>query len=99
MALDGDERLDARAGQAPCREEGEITVADIAADQKAAGPQSRSGLIIFVRVEIGEIAVAVTMGDAQRILLDELASWLIQIAHKAGEVRSVLRNVKNCDAL
>jgi hypothetical protein len=41
----------------------------------------------------------VTMGDAQRILLDELASWLIQIAHKAGEVRSVLRNVKNCDAL
>jgi hypothetical protein len=45
MAFNGDEGLDARAGRAPCREEGEITVADIAADQKApcpeiAGPQS-----------------------------------------------------------
>jgi hypothetical protein len=39
MAFDGDEGLDARAGRAPGREEGKITVADIAADQKVAGPQ------------------------------------------------------------
>ena len=38
--FDGDEILDACAGRAPCREVGEITVADIATDQKAAGPQS-----------------------------------------------------------
>ena len=40
MAFDGDEGLDARAGRAPCREEGEIAVTDIAADQQAAGPKS-----------------------------------------------------------
>ena len=39
MASDGGEGLDARAERAPCREEGEITVADIAADQQAARPQ------------------------------------------------------------
>ena len=39
MAFDGGKGLDARAGRAPCREEGEITVADIAADQQAAGPK------------------------------------------------------------
>ena len=39
MAFDGDKGLDARAGRAPCCEEGEITVANIAADQQAAGPK------------------------------------------------------------
>lgn len=34
MAFDGDERLDAGAGRAPCREEGEVAVIDIAADQQ-----------------------------------------------------------------
>ena len=33
MAFDGDEGLDGRAGRALCREEGEIAVTDIAADQ------------------------------------------------------------------
>ena len=40
MAFDGNQGLDACAGRAPCREEGEITVADIAADKKTAGPKS-----------------------------------------------------------
>jgi len=40
LAFDGDERLDAGTGRAPCREEGEIAVTDIAADQKAAGPKA-----------------------------------------------------------
>lgn len=46
-----------RASRAPCREEGEIPVADIAADQQAAGPQPRLGLVIFGGVEIGEFTV------------------------------------------
>lgn len=40
MAFNSDEGLDTRTGRAPCREESEITVADFAADQKAAGPKS-----------------------------------------------------------
>jgi hypothetical protein len=35
--FDGDKRLDSRPSRAPCREIGEITVADIAADEKATG--------------------------------------------------------------
>ena len=40
MALDGNEDLDIRPGRAPCREEGEIAIADVAADQKAPGPKT-----------------------------------------------------------
>ena len=61
MAFDGGEGLDARAERAPCREDGEITVADIAADQEAARPQPRFRLIIFVGVEISEFAVSPVM--------------------------------------
>ena len=39
MTSDGGEGLDARAERAPCREEGEITVVDIAADQQAASSE------------------------------------------------------------
>ena len=39
MAFDSDKGLDAGAGRAPCREEGEIAVADVTADQQATGPQ------------------------------------------------------------
>jgi len=38
MAFDGDEGLDARASRAPCREEGEIAITDIATDQQTTGP-------------------------------------------------------------
>jgi hypothetical protein len=39
MTFDGDEGLNSGAGWAPCREVGEIAVADRAADQQAAGPK------------------------------------------------------------
>jgi hypothetical protein len=38
MAFDGDRGLNTCAGWAPCCEEGEVAVADIAADQQAVGP-------------------------------------------------------------
>lgn len=40
MAFDGDERLYVRAGWAPGREENQVTIADIAADQKPARPEA-----------------------------------------------------------
>lgn len=49
------------AGRAPCREEGEVAVADIAADQQAACPEPRFRLIIFVGFEISEFAVSPVM--------------------------------------
>ena len=39
MAFDGDKGLDGRAGRAPSREEGEVAVTDIVADQKAPCPE------------------------------------------------------------
>jgi len=38
MAFDSNKGLNAGTGRAPCREKGEITVADVAADQQATGP-------------------------------------------------------------
>ena len=57
MAFDGNERLNVSPGRAPCREESEIAVADIAADQETTGPKARFCLIIFVSFEIGELAI------------------------------------------
>ena len=39
MAFDGNDCLNGCAGWAPCREVSEIAIADIATDQKAAGPK------------------------------------------------------------
>ena len=38
MTFDSNKGLDACAGRAPCREKGEIAIADVAADQQATGP-------------------------------------------------------------
>ncbi|OWK25954.1 hypothetical protein AJ87_48915 [Rhizobium yanglingense] len=61
MAFHGNERLEARPGRAPCGEECEIAVADIAPDQEATGPKPRFRLVIFVGIEIGEFAVGPVM--------------------------------------
>jgi len=60
-AFDGNERWDACSGWAPGREECEITVADVATNEKAAGPKPSSHLVIFVCVEIGQFAVGPVM--------------------------------------
>lgn len=61
VAFNGNERLDARPDRAPCGEECEITVADVAPDQQATGPKSRFRLPIFVGSEICEFAVGPVM--------------------------------------
>ncbi|MGZ2488141.1 hypothetical protein ACVITL_006726 [Rhizobium pisi] len=61
MAFNGNERLDVRPGRAPCGEECEITVADIAPDQEATGPKPRFLFVVFVGMEIGEFAVGPVM--------------------------------------
>ena len=60
-AFDGDESLDACSGRAPCREIGEIAVADIAADQQASRPKPRFRLIILISFEIGEFTISPVM--------------------------------------
>lgn len=40
VTFDSDERLDTGAGRAPGREVGEVAVADVAADQEAASPNT-----------------------------------------------------------
>lgn len=61
MTFDGGESLDAGAGLTPCREEGEVTIADIPPDQEAPGPKPRLGIIIFLDIEIGEFAIGPVM--------------------------------------
>lgn len=61
MAFNGNKRLDVRPGRAPCGEECEITVADIASDQEATGPKPRFLFVVFVGIEIGEFAVGPVM--------------------------------------
>ncbi len=61
MAFDGHKRLDVCPGGTPGCEESEIAVADIAADQKTAGPKARFRLIIFIGFEIGEFTVSPVM--------------------------------------
>ena len=56
MSLDRDKRLDGGSRRAPGREEGEIAVTDIAADQQAARPQTWPVQVVFGRVEVGEFA-------------------------------------------
>ena len=59
VAFDQDQLFDARSGRAPNGEERQVASGDIAADPQPAGPeiagpQARSVLIIFVRLEVGE---------------------------------------------
>ncbi len=61
MAFNGNERLDARPGRAPCGEECQIAVADVAPDQEATGPKPRFRLVVFVGIEVGEFAIGPVM--------------------------------------
>lgn len=61
LAFDGHQRLDGCANWTPCGEEGEVAIADVAADQQPASPKARFGLVIFVGVEIGEFAIGPVM--------------------------------------
>jgi hypothetical protein len=61
MTVNGNERLDACSSWAPAREECEITVADIAPNEEAAGPKPRFRVVIFVCVEIGQFAAGPVM--------------------------------------
>ena len=63
VAFDQDQSFDARSGRAPNGEERQVAIGDIAADQQPAGPeiagpQARSVLIIFVRLEVGELELS-----------------------------------------
>lgn len=53
-AAAGLRRLDMLLGaRSPCREEGEIAIGDVAADQKGACPDAGEGVVIVAGVEIG----------------------------------------------
>src|SRR5580692_10423762 len=47
MSLDLDQHLDAGSGRAPGREEGQVSVCDVAADQQAARPQADPRVVVF----------------------------------------------------
>lgn len=87
MAFNGNERLDVGPGRAPCGEECEITVADIAPDQKATGPKPRFRLVIFVGIEIGEFAVGPVMkprastGERPVVIAADAESVRTRISH------------------
>ena len=57
VSLDGNERLDGCSGRAPGREECEVAISDIVADQEPARPKPRAGLTIFGSIEISEFEV------------------------------------------
>ena len=57
MSLDLDQHLDACSGRAPGREEGQVSVGNVAADQQAARPQSDARVVVFGSVEIGQFAI------------------------------------------
>ena len=54
MPLHADQGFDGRTGRAPSREEGEVTIGDVAADQQAPGPCPGCAIDIFVSFKIGE---------------------------------------------
>ena len=57
MPLDLDQHLDGGSGRAPGREEGQIAVGDVAADQQAARPQAGARVVVFGGVEIGQFEI------------------------------------------
>ena len=62
MSLDKDEGLDVCSRWTPGREEGEIAITDVAANQQATRPQTGSALVIFGCVEVGEFAIERWLG-------------------------------------
>jgi hypothetical protein len=61
MSLDRDQRLDGRPCQAPGREECEIAIGDVAADQQSSCPQAAAFGVELVSLEIGEFEIAPVM--------------------------------------
>ena len=56
-ALDRHQGFHSGAGGAPGGEEGQLALSDIAADQKAPGPQTGQGLVIFSGFKIGQFQI------------------------------------------
>jgi hypothetical protein len=61
MTFDRDELFQGRALGAPCGEEGQIAVGDIAADQETPRPLTYEGAIIFASIEIGQFEIGPVM--------------------------------------
>src|SRR3954465_15122642 len=57
LSFNGDQYRNRRAGGAPSGEEGQLAISDIAADQKAPGPQTGQALVVFGGVKIGQFQV------------------------------------------
>lgn len=57
MPFDCHQRLDGCADPTPGREEGEIAVGDIAADQQPTCPDTGEGVVIVAGVEIGQFEI------------------------------------------
>src|SRR3954462_1057798 len=45
-------------GRAPGREEGKLAIVQAAADQKSACPQAGEGLVVFGRIQVGQLAIS-----------------------------------------
>ena len=60
VAFDLDQGVDAGPCRTPGGEEGQVAIGDVAADQQAASPQARSGLVVFAGVEVGQFAVGLS---------------------------------------
>ena len=56
-ALDLDQGLDASAGRAPGREERQLLIGDVAADQQAARPLACVFDIVFGGIEVSQLAI------------------------------------------
>ncbi len=57
MAFDPDERCDLRSGWAPGGEEGQVSISDGAADQKATRPKVGAVCAIRAGIEIGQLHI------------------------------------------
>src|SRR4051794_172751 len=57
LSFDSDQHCNRRTGGAPGGEEGQVAISDIAADQKASGPRTGQGLVVFGSFKIGQFQV------------------------------------------
>ena len=55
--FDQDQFFHRRALGTPCREEGEITIGNVATDQQSSGPKSGERGVILVDIEIGQLEI------------------------------------------